>query len=141
MQFGEYVKGLREMKGISQKRLASMSGFSNGEISKIESGDRKKPSPALLKAVAPYLGVPYELLMKKAGYLEELVNHKGYIEHIFKDEEGRLADIVKRAREMQEADGDWADIAYRVSRELSGEDLAAIKAIAISLLRKADTKS
>lgn len=138
MKFGEYLKELRKNKGITQKELADMSGFSNGEISKVESGDRKKPSPALLKAIAPHLGIPYEVLMNKAGYLEKVVDHSGYTEYIFKDDDGSLADIVRKAREMQEADSDWANIAYRVSRELSREDVEAIKAIANSLLRKAD---
>ncbi len=38
---------------------------------------------------------------------------------------------------MQEADSDWAGIAYRVSRELSRKDMEAIKAVANSLLDKA----
>lgn len=140
MKFGEYLKELRKNKGITQKELADMSGFSNGEISKVESGDRKKPSPALLKAIAPHLGIPYEVLMNKAGYLEKVVDHSGYTEYIFKDDDGSLADIVRKTREMQEADSDWANIAYRVSRELSREDVEAIKAIANSLLRKADNR-
>lgn len=140
MKFGEYLKELRKNKGITQKELADMSGFSNGEISKVESGDRKKPSPALLKAIAPHLGIPYEVLMNKAGYLEKVVDHSGYTEYIFKDDDGSLADIVRKAREMQEADSDWANIAYRVSRELSREDVEAIKVIANSLLRKADNR-
>lgn len=140
MKFGDYLKELRKTKGITQKELADLSGFSNAEISKIESGDRKKPSPDLLKAIAPHLDTPYEVLMTKAGYLEEVVNHNSYTEYIFKDDDGTLADIVRRVREMQEADSDWANIAYRVSRELSQEDVDAIKAIASSLLRKADEK-
>jgi len=140
MSFGHYLKRLRQSKGLTQKELAELSGFSNAEISKIESGERKKPSPDLLKAVAPYLDVPYEVLMTKAGYLEKVINHKSYTEYIFKDDDGALADIVRKAKEMQEADSDWANIAYRVSRELPKEDLDAIKAIAASLLRKAEDK-
>lgn len=140
MTFGEYLKELRKSKGLTQKELAELSGFSNAEISKIESGDRKKPSPDLLKAIAPHLEVPYELLMSKAGYLEEVVTHKSYVEYIFMDDDGNLADIVRKAKEMQEADSDWANIAYRVSKELPKEDIDAIKAIASSLLRKAEEK-
>ena len=101
MTFGEYLKELRKSKGLTQKELAELSGFSNAEISKIESGDRKKPSPDLLKAIAPHLEVPYELLMSKAGYLEEVVIHKSYVEYIFMDDDGSLADSVRKAKEMQ----------------------------------------
>ena len=38
MTFGEYLKELRKSKGLTQKELAELSGFSNAEISKIESG-------------------------------------------------------------------------------------------------------
>ncbi|MGI6570147.1 MAG: helix-turn-helix domain-containing protein [Caldicoprobacterales bacterium] len=141
VEFGKYLKALRKERGVSQRELAELSGFSNAELSKIESGDRKKPSPALLKAIAPHLNTSYETLMKKAGYLEEVIHHSGYTEHVFKDDDGRLADIVKKAREMQENDSDWVNIAYRVSKELSREDMAAIKAIARSLLNKSGGRS
>lgn len=137
MKFGEYLKDLRRKSHLSQKELGKLAGYSNAEISRVESGDRQKPSPVLLKAVAPRLGVSYEELLKKAGYLEEVIDHSGYTEHVYTDEEGKLADIVKQAKEMQEADSDWAGIAYRVSRELSRKDMEAIKAVANSLLDKA----
>ena len=134
MKFGEFLKEMRKKNELSQKELGELAGFSNAEISRIESGDRQKPSPALLKAIAPHLNVPYEELLKKAGYLEEVIDHSGYTEHVFKDDEGKLADIVKQAKEMREADSEWANIAYRVSKELSKRDIEAIKAIANSLL-------
>lgn len=136
MKFGEYIRKLRKEAGLTQKELGDLAGFSNTEISRIESGDRQKPSPAILKAIAPFLGVTYEDLLKQAGYLEEVIQHSGYTEHVFKDEEGKLADIIKKAKEMQEMDSDWANIAYRVSKELPKEDIEAIKAIANSLLKK-----
>ncbi len=141
MDFGEYLRSLRKEKGLTQKQLADLAGFSNTEISRIESGDRQKPSPIILKAIAPHLSVPYEELLKQAGYLEEVIDHKGYTEHVFMDEDGRLTDIVRKVKEMQEADSDWVNIAYRVSKELPKEDLEAIKAIAQSLLNRQGTKS
>ncbi|HOB19168.1 MAG TPA: helix-turn-helix transcriptional regulator [Candidatus Atribacteria bacterium] len=141
MGFGEYLRHLRKVKGLTQKQLADLAGFSNTEISRIESGDRRKPSPIILKAIAPHLSVPYEELLKQAGYLEEVIDHRGYTEHVFMDEDGRLTDIVRKAKEMQEADSDWASIAYRVSKELPREDLEAIKAIAQSLLNRQGSKN
>lgn len=69
MNFSEYLKQIRLEKSISQRELAEKSGISNAEISRIESGARQKPSPDALKALAPILGVEYEDLMDKAGYL------------------------------------------------------------------------
>jgi len=69
MNFGEYIKGLREEAGYTQRQLALYAKVSNTEISKIESGERKKPSPEVLKKLAPYLKVSFESLMVAAGYL------------------------------------------------------------------------
>ncbi|GAA0319176.1 hypothetical protein GCM10008967_07130 [Bacillus carboniphilus] len=69
MSFGEYLKQIRKEKSISQRELAQQSGVSNAEISRIETGERQKISPDVLRAIAPILDVPYEELMEKAGYI------------------------------------------------------------------------
>ena len=71
MNFGEYLKQIRKEKGFSQRALSEKCGISNAEISRIETGERQKPSPDVLKSLAPVLEVPYEELMNKAGYLNE----------------------------------------------------------------------
>lgn len=129
MTFGEYIKHLRNEKGLSQRDLAEKSGVSNAEISRLETGERKKPSPTVLKALHPYLGVSYEELLQRAGYIEEIVDHPGYTENLYKDEDGRLVDIVKRAKDMYEKDSKWANLAYRVARaELTEAELDIIRA-------------
>lgn len=70
MSLGEYLKQIRNEKLISQRELAEKSGISNAEISRIESGERQKPSPDALRAIAPVLGLSYETLMDKAGYID-----------------------------------------------------------------------
>lgn len=71
MNFGEYLKQIRKEKGLSQRALSEKCGISNAEISRIETGERQKPSPDVLKALAPVLEITYEELMNKAGYLNE----------------------------------------------------------------------
>jgi HTH-type transcriptional regulator, competence development regulator len=115
MNFGEYIKNLRNENNLSQRDLSLKSGVSNAEISRIETGERQKPSPMALKAFAPHLGKPYEELMQKAGYIEEVVDHEGYLENIYRDEKGHLVDIVRRAKDMYEKDSNWANLAYRVT--------------------------
>lgn len=137
MTFGDYVKNLRTGRKLSQRELAEVSGISNAEISRIETGDRKKPSPATLKAIAPYLGVTYQEIMQKAGYIEEVVEHQGYIENIYRDENGKLMDISRSAKEMYEKDSEWANIAFRVtSADLSEDEINAIKATTVALLKQ-----
>ena len=63
---GEYLKALRLERKLSQRALAEKSGISNAEISRIESGERKKPSVAVLRALACALNVEFSILLEKS---------------------------------------------------------------------------
>ena len=65
MSLGEYIAAKRKEKGWSQRDLATASNISNAEISRLESGKRKEPSPSVLKEIAKALGVPFEELLEK----------------------------------------------------------------------------
>lgn len=137
MNFGEYLKDLRTANKLSQKDLSKKSGISSAEICRLETGERKKPSPITLKAIYTYLGVPYEELMQKAGYIEETINHEGYTENLYKDENGFLVDIVRRTKDMYEKDKSWANLAYRVSTsDLSQSEMDLIKVQTEALLEQ-----
>ena len=137
MNFGEFIKSLRKENNLSQRDLSVKSGISNAEISRIETGERQKPSPMALKAFAPHLGKPYEELLKQAGYIEEVVLHEGYSENIYRDEKGHLIDIIRRAKDMHEKDSNWANLAYRVTAaNLSDSERNIIKAQTESLLQQ-----
>lgn len=69
--FGAFIRDLREKRGLGVNQLAQYVGISGAEISRIERGERKKISPTLLRELAPRLGVTYEFLMRKIGYLSE----------------------------------------------------------------------
>lgn len=69
MNIGEYIKKIREEKELSINQLALYSKVSAAHISRIERGLRE-PSPEILKKISEALKVPYEELMKVAGYLE-----------------------------------------------------------------------
>ena len=114
-----------------------MSGVSNAEISRIEKGIRRTPSPFMLKAIAPHLGVSCNDLFKQAGFTEEIIDHGKYTESIFVDTNGNLADIIKKVKDIYGNDARWADIAHRVSvAGLSEMELDIIKAQTESLLEQ-----
>ena len=136
MKFGEYLKALREANKLSQRQLADLAKISNTEISRIESGERQKPSPAILKAIAPHLGITYSELMSQAGYIEETIEHEKYTEHIFRSEDGEFADTYKMAKNIHKKDSELLTIMNRVSSELPKEDINAIKEIANFYLNK-----
>lgn len=68
---GEYIKEKRTEKGMSQRELAQAANLSNAEISRIESGMRKQPSPDVLKNISAALNIFCEKLYAVAGYIDE----------------------------------------------------------------------
>ncbi|WKV08160.1 helix-turn-helix transcriptional regulator [Thermoanaerobacterium sp. CMT5567-10] len=73
MSIGEYIKKIREDRKLSINQLALYSNVSAAHISRIERGLRE-PSPEILKKISEVLDVPYEELMKIAGYLNDNIN-------------------------------------------------------------------
>jgi HTH-type transcriptional regulator, competence development regulator len=69
--FGTYLRRLREEKGLTINQLAEAAGISGSQISRIENGLRGIPKPATLRKIAEATGVPYEVLMDQAGYLQD----------------------------------------------------------------------
>ncbi|MGI6712857.1 MAG: helix-turn-helix domain-containing protein [Bacillota bacterium] len=133
----KFIEELRTRRSLSQRQLAERAGISHTEVWRLETGERKNPSPPVLKALAPHLGVSYERLMRKAGYLEEKVDHTGYTEMIYRDENNKVVDIFRRATDMYEKDSEWANLAYRVSAaDLSKTEMDLIKAQTKSLLEQ-----
>ncbi|MCK4257538.1 MAG: helix-turn-helix domain-containing protein [Halanaerobiales bacterium] len=68
--FGLYLKYVRELRGLTITDLAKFSNVSPSYISRIENGGRRPPKPDILQKLAPHLGIGYNELMVKAGYLK-----------------------------------------------------------------------
>lgn len=144
MTLGSYLAQLRTEKGLSQRSLANKCGVSSAEISRIESGKRQKPSPVFLKSLADALGVEYADLMQLAGYIREQHSDDIIYELIFRDEDsGEIVDVVRGVKESFRKDETWANVAYRVSRELSDEDRRILTDLTLAYLerRKAELKA
>jgi transcriptional regulator with XRE-family HTH domain len=138
MDLGSYLIQVRNERGYSQRDLAEKSGVSPAEISRVESGKRQKPSPAVLRAIADTLVISYPYLMQLAGYMDETAPDEApATEDVFRDEStGRIVDVSSGAREMLQNDAAWANVAYRVSRELSEEDRQMLTVLAMQYLKK-----
>ncbi|MCR8982870.1 helix-turn-helix domain-containing protein [Brevibacillus laterosporus] len=61
---GELIKGKREVLGINLSELSRRTGINKGIISKIESGETKRPELRTLKPIADVLNIPYEEIME-----------------------------------------------------------------------------
>lgn len=68
-KFGAYIRNLRKEKKLTTRQLEEKSGVSNAYISQIENGKRAIPTPEILMKIHGPLGVGYDELMEKAGYI------------------------------------------------------------------------
>ena len=64
---GEVITEAREKANLSQRQLAKLANINNSELSKIESGVRKEPSPKILSKISNVLDVNYSDLMYMIG--------------------------------------------------------------------------
>lgn len=58
------IKKLREVKGLSQEKLARLADVANNTLIKMETGENKNPTLETLKKVAKALGVSVDDLIK-----------------------------------------------------------------------------
>lgn len=83
----EYLRSIRKARGYTMRQvvetvqeairkntLEKQSNISRGYLSQLEAGRYANLSPYKLKAIAHVYNIPYELLMNKAGYLDETSN-------------------------------------------------------------------
>ncbi|RAP28425.1 hypothetical protein C2W64_04859 [Brevibacillus laterosporus] len=61
---GELIKQRREELGIRLSELSRRTGVSKGIVSKIESGETKRPELRTLKPIADVLNIPYEEIIE-----------------------------------------------------------------------------
>lgn len=69
-EFGEYMRSLRLKRGLGVNQLGKLSSVSGAQISRLENAERGLPKPETLKKLSTVLKVPYDDLMKKAGYID-----------------------------------------------------------------------
>ncbi|MFC5532250.1 helix-turn-helix domain-containing protein [Cohnella yongneupensis] len=69
LEFGQFLRSLREGKKLTMRKLDNLSGVSHSYISQIERGERGIPSPDILNKLAGPLGVSPAVFMVKAGHV------------------------------------------------------------------------
>ncbi len=69
--FADILKEFRLKNDWSQRKLAQKSGVSNTEISRIEKGERTKPSLDVIKKLSQAFGITVDELLSLAGITEQ----------------------------------------------------------------------
>ncbi|ACL19201.1 Xre family transcriptional regulator [Desulfitobacterium sp. LBE] len=82
VDLGHYIWAQRVARKISLRKLAELARLSHTEIYRLENGERKHPSPCVLKSIALALDLSYNELMKAAGYLEDSSLNEGHPQKI-----------------------------------------------------------
>ncbi|UYO35191.1 transcriptional regulator [Bacillus zhangzhouensis] len=120
MNFGAYLRALREEKKLSVNQLAMYSEVSAAGISRIENGKRGIPKPPTIRKLASALKVPYEDMMQAAGYIEEVSSV-----HQLREEELALSKIKEAAAQyelddLEIFDGDiWSTLSKKEIEDLN----------------------
>ncbi len=65
---GQFLKTIRESKGLSLRAVESASGISNAYLSQLESDKIRQPSPVVLHKLSEVFEVSYARLLSLAGY-------------------------------------------------------------------------
>lgn len=63
------LRTLRDAKGASLRDVERETKVSNAYLSQLENGTASRPSADKLYSLAEYYGVPYERLLRAAGYI------------------------------------------------------------------------
>lgn len=77
--FGDYLKELRGKRSL--REMEKVTGLSHTYLSSLEKGydprskKERKPTPETLRKLSNTLDVPYDHLMYRAGYIDELPNY------------------------------------------------------------------
>ncbi|MGH6714376.1 MAG: helix-turn-helix domain-containing protein [Bradyrhizobium sp.] len=71
MSLGKELQRIRALRGKSLRAVEEATGISNAYLSQLERGDAQRPAPDKLQALAACYEVPYEDLLRSAGYLEK----------------------------------------------------------------------
>ena len=67
-ELADELRRIRGIRGSTLREVEKATKISNAYLSQLERGEAKNPSPHKLYKLAKYYSVPYEILMKLAGY-------------------------------------------------------------------------
>jgi transcriptional regulator with XRE-family HTH domain len=110
---GDYLSSIRTAKRLTLREVeeATHHAISNAYLSQLEHGRISNPSPNILHSLAVVYGVPYEVLMEKAGYIVTTSDRSGDEKH------GRIATFAGENLTPEEEDALLEYLAFLRSRK------------------------
>lgn len=147
--FGNYLRRIRNNRGLTLTELAKRSGISQPHLSHIENGKRRTPPPETLLNIAKALEIPYSSILHAAGHHQlatgQLHAEKKHSEemHLIErrlQDNSTLGDVVKILREGHNLSIE--DLSYRTNlpveylRKLESNEVSSVDQNTISNLAK-----
>ena len=68
---GQQLRARRSEQNLSLRAVERASGVNSGYLSQLERGEIAKPTPSVLQKVANAYDVPFQIVMRWAGYVED----------------------------------------------------------------------
>jgi HTH-type transcriptional regulator, competence development regulator len=66
---GDELRSIRAAQRLTLRAVEEATGISNAYLSQLETGKIDRPNPNFLFKLAKVYGVPYDMLMERAGYI------------------------------------------------------------------------
>lgn len=128
------VKEGRKKNQLTQTELAQQTGVTTAEVSRIESGAIRKPSKKVLKALSPYIGISYSILLFYVGYNENMDEAEYY------DPRGNLIPFEDIINDIYSADADLLGLLKSIDTFTSFDDIKLLKTLLV-LMKKTHEQS
>lgn len=110
---GQFLKTVREDKGLTLRSVENSTGISNAYLSQLEGDKIKQPSPIMLHKLGEVYGVSYATLLGLAGYpvpgadksTSKRSSLAARIGHVSNDEEDALVEYLEFLRARRKKGG------------------------------------
>lgn len=110
---GQFLKVVREDKGLTLRAVESSTGISNAYLSQLEGDKIKQPSPVVLHKLADLYEVSYAALLGLAGYpvpgsdtgAADQTRLAARIGHVTSEEEDALVEYLEFLRTRRRKGG------------------------------------
>ena len=119
---GEVIAEAREKAGLSQRQLAKKANINNSELSKIEAGIRKDPSPKILRKISNHLDVNYNDLMYAAGLGFQVTDLNPFLKSYYKSLKGE--EIQEALANTSGSIRTWEKLIKSFEEKLKDENLS-----------------
>lgn len=127
-KFGNRLKELRKVHGLSQDKLAKIMGVTRSAVSQYERGVRE-PQLEMMEFLADYFNVDYNYLLGSEDVsiriIDPVKNDSGYY---YNHETAELAQEIFENKELRAL--------FDVQRDMPADDLKALYGMALALKRK-----